>query len=349
MAKAWMVITNDVSTISPRDVNPFFVTDHDRIHKELLGRLLPDFILAFAPEIAEKIDLGTLTLLQQSFADPDEGAQREVDVLARFELLELPPDGEDVSHYIYFHIEQQGRPELVFPTRMLEYFMKVWLSGERAVVIPIALFTHDAPRKEVNHVELKAFGRDILRFEFQAIQLCRFNWREYADSRNPAIIALLANMGRRQEDRVERKFTAYSLVNQLFKEGHRGDELHLVLSYIDTYLDLDSVETLQFEDQTSTFIENNEPIMEFLTTREKNALKKGRQEGRQEGREKGLEEGQLKMIMIFLDQQEVRLSKSQLDLLASLSDAQFEAAARILSTTPDSFVTWLGELGNSSD
>lgn len=317
------------------------MTDHDQIHKELLKRLLPHFLRAFAPELAAGIDFSTLMFLDYSFVDADEGTQRHVDLLARFELLDPPTELADVPQYVLVHIENQAYPQLIFPRRMLGYFMKIWLSNPNAIIYPIAVYTHDAARPEADSFEIHAFGKEILRFNFQAIQLRRLDWRAFADSRNPVEIAFLANMGRDSADRVERKSTAYHLANELCKAKHPSNEIHLVLSYLDTYLDLDPVESLQFEEEIRTLAVESEPIMEFLTTREKVARKEGIEKGREEGLKQGLETGMRELLDVQFDQHEIRLSKTQRENFEALTEPQLKRAAQLLAKSPESFVIWL--------
>lgn len=314
--------------------------NHDQTHKDLFKAVLPDFIILFFPELAARIDLGSMAFKEQSFGAIEEGAQNIVDVLVSFDLLDLVC-GKQV---LLFHLENMAHSQASFGGRMKRYYMKIRLSNPDAIIFPVVLFTHDSPRPEETVIAEDALGLETLRFQFHAIQLRNLDWRDTQYMLNPAATALIANMGRKSEDRVERKLTCYRQIDEHLVGGLPTDKIEQILRYVDTYLDLDDEETLQFEEGFRILGLEKKPIMTYLSASEKKGLEQGRAEGLEKGLEKGLEEGRLSMIELMLDEQEIRLGESDRKRLEGLSAAQQQNAMLQLIRSPETFTTWLADV-----
>lgn len=328
------------------------MVDHDEIHKAFFHCLIREFLVAFLPKVARGLDLNEVEFLEQSFGALEEGGKRVVDVLAQFRLLD-GAGGE--PQFVLFHIENQASRDPLFAFRMLAYFMKIKLRYPNAIVYPIALFTHDCAVPEADMYEIKAFGMDCLTFQFHVIQLRLEDWREWAerDEPNLAVAALLAKMGKDSDDRVQRRLAALKQLDQLAAQGVEPTKLHLVVSYLDTYLDLDESEALQLrEGMDKIGLSKENRIMEFLTKVEKEALVRGREEGlekgREEGREKGREEKGEEMRAKFitrirdgLGEHELELTSSQAERLVNLSEPDLWEAFALLHKDASALPGWL--------
>ena len=77
---------------------------HDQLFKALLEMFFRDFLELFFPAVAERLDFGTLVLLDKElFANLPQGPTREVDVVARLETHDGEPE------IVLVHVEVQSR------------------------------------------------------------------------------------------------------------------------------------------------------------------------------------------------------------------------------------------------
>ena len=124
--------TNDNSlgnTVSDADDD-----GHDGLVKQLLQAFLPEFIVGFYPDVAARLNFGTVEWLdKETFADPPGGEVRIADLVARVQTQSGEPE------LVLLHIEPQRKRERGFAARMFEY----WFLLRRrynADVFPIALY-----------------------------------------------------------------------------------------------------------------------------------------------------------------------------------------------------------------
>jgi Domain of unknown function (DUF4351) len=113
-------------------------------------------------------------------------------------------------------------------------------------------------------------------------------WGDFAQRPNPVAAALMAKMGMSAEERPRVKLECLRLLTWLRLVPGRA---HFLSGFIDTYLRLNSEESLLFEAQADTILNRTErtKVMELTTS--------WKEEGRQEGREEGRHEGQVEMAL----------------------------------------------------
>jgi predicted transposase YdaD len=263
------------------------VIDHDRLFKELLTTFFADFVALFAPDLAAHLDPRSIAFLDKEvFTDVTQGERHEADMIVRARFR---------GHVSFFliHVEHQAQRKAEFPRRMFRYFARLHEKFSLPVY-PIALFSHPVRQPEPETYRMAFPHREVLRFQFHAIQLSRLHWRDFLRRPNPVAAALMSRMNLAPKDRPRVKLECLRLLATLRVDKAR---LRLLSGFIDTYLRLNAEETLRFRRAADTVLAKDEKakIMEITTSWKEEGLQegllKGRQEGRQEGRQKGLQEG----------------------------------------------------------
>ena len=162
--------------------------DHDRLFKELITTHFDDFLAFAAPQILAVIDRDSNEFLDKElYSDLVVGDEHMVDILVRVKIA-----GEEM--FILIHVENQSTSEADFARRMFDYFTR--LRARFGIpVYPIAIFSFDTPQRPEPCVYTETtFGLNVVRYEFQPIQLNRMNWRDYIGTDNPVAAALMAKM-----------------------------------------------------------------------------------------------------------------------------------------------------------
>ncbi len=85
---------------------------------------------------------------------------------------------------------------------MFDYFKKFHTKFGIGVY-PIAVFSFDTPKRPEAFVYSETvFGLEIVRYQFQPIQLYLLRWQDFVGSSNPVATALIAKMNVAPEDYV---------------------------------------------------------------------------------------------------------------------------------------------------
>jgi hypothetical protein len=185
------------------------MTDHDRLFKELLTTFFLDFLELFLPEVVAFVDADSIEFLDKEvFTDVTSGEKYEADIVARVRYR-----GQET--FFLIHVEKQSYDQAEFPRRMFHYFAR-FDAKYSLPVYPIALFSYDKPlRQEPNIYEVTFPNRTVLRYEFDAIQLNRLDWRDYINRTNPVAAALMAKMKIALNDRPKVKAQCLRLLATL--------------------------------------------------------------------------------------------------------------------------------------
>ena len=245
--------------------------NHDQLFKELLTTFFVEFLELFFPSILEYLDTNTIKFIDKElFTDLTQGEKKIADIvaLAKFQ-------GQDYSFLI--HIENQASNDTEFNRRMFRYFSSLFLKYNRPIY-PIALFSYDSPQRLAKDNFIVDFpDRQILRFNYQIIQLNRLDWRNFLKQKNPIAAALIAKMKIDEKDRPQVKAECLRLLVTLQLNPAK---MQLISGFVDTYLNLNPQEESLFQSQLNTLgIKEQEQIMEITTSWQR----KGRLEGRLEG------------------------------------------------------------------
>jgi len=267
------------------------MTEHDKLFKELITHCFHEFIEFVAPDMAAKLDFSTAEFLDKElFTDFVARGTKEVDLIAKVKYM-----GQDV--FILIHVEAQGEHPAEFEQRMFFYFSRLF-EKFRLPVFPIVIFYHDNPKPEPSEFNLSIEGRQILRFQYQTIQLNRMNWRDYVRNPNPVVCALMAKMGMAPEDRPYVKLECLRMITTLKVDKSK---LRLISGFVDTYLRLNQQEDLIFKAEAGKLVEEKGKVMELVTSWMEEGieigLERGLERGRQEGRQEGRQDERLAIVL----------------------------------------------------
>ncbi|MBW4651164.1 MAG: DUF4351 domain-containing protein [Kastovskya adunca ATA6-11-RM4] len=290
------------------------MTDHDRLFKELITTFFVEFLELFFPEVLTYLQADSLEFIDKElFTDVTAGEQYEADLLvkARFRAQDS---------FFLIHVENQASPQSDFGWRMFRYFARLY-EKFALPVYPIALFSFDTPRRpepDVHRVEFP--DQVVLEFHYQVIQLNRLNWRDYLRQPNPVASALMAKMNIATEERPRVKLECLRLLATLRLNPAR---MQLISGFIDTYLRLNAEEEQRFQVEISSIEpQEQEVVMEIVTSWMEQGLQRGRQEGRQEG--------QLALIRRQLTRQVGAVEPELQERISQLSLTQMENLAEAL-------------------
>lgn len=260
---------------------------HDRLFKELLGNFLFEFLELFLPELAERIEPGSLVLMgEKELLLPGETTRR-ADLVARARIR-----GEAKEAFFLIHLEHeaQNKEPYGFPRRMLRYALHLY-DSTGLNVYPIALISYPTPKRPLrDRFELKGpDGHQIFSFRYRVIQLNRFKWRDYARNPNPVAAALMSRMGIPHGERPLVKLACLRLLRKL---NLAMEPSTLIATFFDHYLQLDDQEEEKFRDEFSKISPKEQgEMIKFTSSWHEKGREEGRQEGREEGREEGRQEG----------------------------------------------------------
>jgi hypothetical protein len=240
--------------------------DHDQLFKQLLETFFVDFIELFAPALAEYLELSDLTFLrQQYFTDLIDGDRKAIDILVQVPVKANQLATESPIHTILVHIENQASSEADFTQRVFFYFAELYRQY-RFPIYPIVVFSFDAPKRiESNQHVISLPELDVLKFNFQAIQLNRLNWRDFLQHHNPVAVALMSKMNILEVDRPKVKVECLRLLVNLQLDPART---YLISSFVDTYLRLNQAEEKVFQTEIAKIITTTEQeqVMELTTS-----------------------------------------------------------------------------------
>ena len=222
--------------------------DHDRLFKQLLTTFFVEFIELFLPELATHLKRDSIEFLDKEvFTDLTGGERHEVDLLARARLA-------DTDAFFLIHVENQATRQPEFGQRMFRYFARLH-EKYNLPVYPVALLSYDKPRlRESDHYEVKFPDRRVLSFRYRAIQLNRFNWRDFVRRPNPVAAALMTKMKIAPQDRPRVKLECLRMILTLKLDIARSS---LIRDFMTSYLALTAAEDKVYNEQVG-LLEPNE-------------------------------------------------------------------------------------------
>ena len=247
-------------------------TDHDQIFKTLFKEFFREFIEGFLPEVAAELDFATVKFLdKETFTDLNRGKSSRMDLVAQVNTK----TGEE--EFILLHTEfESKRPKKDFPERMFKYLCQLFLRFGKPV-IPIVIFSDDAKwwTKIPDTFIMKFKETEYLRFFYHAFKLKHMKWKDYIDSNNPLLYALMAKMEYDRRDIVRLKTDFLRLVLKSEKNPARQ---RVLVEFIENYVILKEDELEKFSEQIETKREFRE-IKKMITVYEERGIQKGIQKG----------------------------------------------------------------------
>ena len=185
---------------------------HDQRFKEFLQTFLQEFLKLFFPDVESRLDFRAIEFLDKEFfTDLAERSSRRADVVAKL----TTHDGE--PELVLVHIEIEARPKKDSQARMFEYYALL-CARHKMPVFPVVIYIHGG-NKGLTTGEYRAdlFGREILRFRYESVQLARLDVEEYRKGVGPVAAALGALMDSSRTR--ERAQLRASLLLQVIESG----------------------------------------------------------------------------------------------------------------------------------
>ena len=311
--------------------------DHDRLFKELISTFFIEFIELFFPEVLKYIDINSVSLLDKEiFTDVTAGDKYETDLIAKVKFLGEPS-------YFLVHIEAESGAKSKFNQRMFRYFCRLHEKFDLPIY-PIVIFSYSSPKTlATNNYQINFPDLEVLKFNYQVIQLNQLNWRDFLNRQNPVASALMSKMNIAPADRPKVKAECLRLLVTLKLNPAK---MQLISGFIDTYLRLNQIEEEKFAAEIGSLIPaEKEEVMQIVTSWMEQGIEQGIERGIQQGRqeaitkEKDLIVRQIKRKVGNIDMElETRIKSLNLEVIEVLAEAIFDFA------TVEDLRNWLDNL-----
>jgi len=317
------------------------VIDHDRLFKELIATFFVEFIQLFFPEIINYLEPNQITFLDKEvFTDVTEGEKYESDLVAQVQF-------RGQSSFFLIHLEAQSSSQPEFNRRMFTYFAR--LHQKFALpVYPIVIFSYERPQKEaIRQYKIEFPDLKVLEFNYQVVQLNRLHWRDFLNQANPVAAALMAKMKIAPRDRAKVKAQCLRLLVTLRLDAAR---MQLISGFVDTYLNLNSSEEIEFQQEISTFIQpEQEGVMQITTSWMRRGLEQGLEQGLERGLERGLEQGLARERNLIIRLIKRKLGAIDVDIESrimtlNIDDLERVGEALLDFSTGEDLTNWLNAL-----
>jgi hypothetical protein len=323
------------ASVSPPEIN------HDGLFKELLSRFFFEFIDLFFPQMFNYLDRDAgFEMLDKELIGEilqyGENDRREADVVMKVQFKDPPPPAIPVKRkrgrprkfvpgpgYFLVHIEHQSQSETDFEQRMFFYFVRLMMKYPKMPIRPIALFSFDTPKTPQLSQFVVAFeDKEVLKFNYDVVQLNQLRWRSYLKQENPVAGALMSKMNVDPKDHRKVKAACLRLVLGL---PPRRDDKRFLYYFVSSYLPLTPQEDVEIAQELNLSPEKKEVVMEFMTDLELYGLQRGLEQGRAEGRAEqsmstSIRQLRRKFGERFTSEHEERVRKLELAQLNSLAE-----------------------------
>ncbi|MFD1453917.1 MULTISPECIES: transposase [Oceanobacillus] len=251
---------------------------HDRLTKKLIQEFFEEFIEGFFPELYPYIDFSKVTFLEQEvYLDYINGRRKEIDILAEVKL-------NHQDKILHIHTEAQSIHEDDFPERMYLYFSYLY-AKHRKPIQPIAVLSYTREKEEPTQFQINTPTQNVLQFNFLQLHLTKKNWKEYIQSDNPAVAALLSQMGYEEHERAQVKLGFLRMITRMKINPAKTTFLY---GFFETYLKLNKEEEAQMMEKIENLPEEEKEMVLHLPN---SYFEKGLEEGKQEGKREGIAEG----------------------------------------------------------
>ena len=302
--------------------------NHDQLFKELLTTFFIEFLELFFPSVLDYLDPDSVSFIDKElFTDLGRGEKKIMDIVALAESK-----GQHPNYSFLVHIENESGSNSDFNERFFRYFCTLFLKHSRPIY-PIVVFSYDSPQRLDNSSFVIDFpNKQVLNFEYEIVQLNRFDWRDFLKHKNPVAAALMSKMSIDKSDRPQVKLECLRLLVTLKLNPAK---MQLISGFVDTYLRLNVQEEAAFQSELSNIgLEEKEQIMELTTSWE------------QKGIAKGVAQGQSKTILRQLNRKLGTLDDSTSEQIKSLDSSQLDSLADDLLDfqTKDDLRNWLSNL-----
>lgn len=262
-------------------------TDYDSPWKEMLEKYLEEFMAFFFPDVHQGIDWKTEYLfldkkLQQVVRDAELG-RRLVDKLVR---VVKKDNGDDI--WVFVHVEVQGFYDIEFEKRMYVYNYRLFDRYERPICSLVVL-ADEREKWRPEQFRYEMWGCEAS-LKFPVVKLLDYQHREdeLEGNSNPFAIVVLSFLKTRatrknSEDRLQWKLRIFKM---LYERGYSKEDILELARFIDWIMVLPEDLEQRFDEAIAQFEE--EQNMQYVTSFERQGIKKGMQQGLQQGFQQGL-------------------------------------------------------------
>jgi Domain of unknown function (DUF4351) len=314
-----------------------FMIDHDGLFKKLLQEFFPEFIELFFPGLSNYWDKETITFLpQEVLVDVTQGSRRIIDLLVKVELkpnVEIKPK----SQIFIIHIEHQSSAEDDFDKRIFKYFGRLYELYD-VPIYPIVIYSHDSPvKQQPNSHTIEFPDFKVLTFNYKVIQLNQLHWQDFINQQNPVASAFMSKMQMETQQRPEVKLKALQLLSDLDLNPAQVD---LVSGFIDTYLDLNTSEEREFQQQLANIEpRQEEKVMQIVTS----WMRQGLEQGLEQGLQRGKQQEAASLIIRQLTRRVGLINQQLEENIRTLATSQLEDLGEALLdfTTVSDLENWL--------
>lgn len=174
---------------------------------------------------------------------------------------------------VIIHIEPQSYKQDDFHERMYHYFSLLYNKYQKPIV-PIAVFSYEE-NWEKNQYTMEFPFFHVLSFNYMTLHLRKKNWKDYINSNNPAVAALMSEMGYTDKERVQVKKEFLRMMTRMKLDAAKE---RLIYGFFESYLKL----TEEEEEQLMSEVENlpeADRILELPISYEEKGKEIGREEG----------------------------------------------------------------------
>jgi hypothetical protein len=279
------------------------------------------------------LDRDSITFLDKEvFTDVTEGERYESDLVAQVRF-------RGKESFFLIHVEAQESSRKWFNRRMFTYFARF---HEKFVlpIYPIVIFSYSKPKREAISQYVVDFPDfKVLEFNYRVVQLNRLNWRDFLNQPNPVASALMAKMNIAEKERAKVKAECLRLLITLRLDAAR---MQLISGFIDTYLNLNPVEEIQFQEEISTF---SQPVQEGVMQITTSWMRQGIERGIEQGIEQGIEREKT-LILRLLKRKlgEINPSLETKIMELSIDDVEVLGEALFDFSTVEDLINWLNTL-----
>lgn len=185
--------------------------------------------------------------------------------------------------WVLIHIEVQGTQEADFAKRMFVYYYRIFDKYQRPPVSLAVLSDNQASWRPAQFSQ-ELLGCHVM-LDFPMVKLLDYEERmaELEQNPNPFALVVMAHLQSLQtKDRSHERYAAkLSLAKLLYKRSYTKKEILQLFHFIDWVLTLPPELDKQFEVELLRFEEDRK--MQYVTTIERRAIKKGIEQGIEQG------------------------------------------------------------------
>jgi len=235
---------------------------YDMLWKELIDKLIYDFVEFFMPDLFPKIDFRVApAFLEQElpniFSNRKRKGVKYCDKLVKCKLL----DGTAQWIFIHIEIQRDDRPE--FEKRMFMYFYRIFdkhgIKENEIESIGVYIGEGKPPKNEFVY----ECGKTSVKFKFRLYNIFEASEEELRQSNNPFAYAVLAARYALQYKNQVKQLAVLKreLFDMLIKANYSQEKVAIILNFVIIAITLPEEEEKLFKDEVIETFTQNENIM----------------------------------------------------------------------------------------